>query len=165
MHYKELIKSYHSQGFGSEKKMWECIYALEDAMMCLKDKDPGLYDETMRDLHEVFCGPHYNEYFAKMDVSGMCHKNKAGQEEKGEHWNMHQVSAFVKGISISGNANIWDVYVALNANWHDKDIKFMEWFGADHEKKIIEDAVSFYFMDEDGPKEGKIWEYMCAMDD
>ena len=61
MNYKELIKSYQSKGFGTEKKMWESIYALEDAMNCLKEKSPDAYDKAMRDLHEVFFGPHYNE--------------------------------------------------------------------------------------------------------
>lgn len=165
MNYKELIKDYHAKGFGSEKKMWESIYALEDAMMCLKEKDPDTYDEAMRDLHQVFCGPHYNECFAREDVAGMHHKSTKGEVVKGEHWNIEQVTSAIKGMSISGNANIWDVYVALNANWHDKNIKFVEWFGADHEKKIIEDAINFYFMDEDGPKEGKIWKYICTMDE
>jgi len=165
VNYKELIKDYHAKGFGSEKKMWESIYALEDAMMCLKEKDPDTYDEAIRNLHEVFCGSHYNECFAREDVAGMHHKSAKGEVIKGEHWNMEQVAAAIKGVSIPGNTNIWDVYVALNANWHDKNVKFAEWFGTDADRKIIEDAVSFYFMDEDGPKDGKIWEYMCAMDE
>lgn len=128
-----------------------------------KGKDPDTYDEAIRDIHEVFCGPHYNECFARMDVAAMRHKGKAG-EHKGEHWNMEQVATAIKGMSIPGNTNIWDVYVALNANWHDKEIKFTEWFDHDAEKKIIEDAINFYFLDDDAP-EGKVWIYMCAMDD
>lgn len=38
------------------------------------------------------------------------------------------------------------------------------WGAGMPEKKIIEDAVNFYFMDDDAP-EGKVWIYMCAMDD
>lgn len=164
MHYKELIKEYHAKGFGSEKKMWESVYILEDAMECLKEKDPEEYEEAMRDLHEVFCGSHYNEHFACEDVSGMRHKNSKGEEIKGEHWNVEQVKEAVKGISLPSNTTIWDMYVALNANWHDKEVKFKEWFGEDAEKKIIEDAICFYFKDEDAP-EGKVWLYMDAMDD
>ena len=37
-------------------------------------------------------------------------------------------------------------------------------FNADADKKIIEDAISFYFMDADAP-DGKVWLYMDAMDD
>ena len=152
MHYKELIKDYHAKGFGSEKKMWESIYALEEAMECLKEKDPEKYDEAMRDLHEVFCGPHYNEPFARKDVASMHHKN------------IEQVTSAAKGLSVPSTATLWDVYVALNANWHDKEVKFAEWFGQDLEKRIVEDAISFYFNDADAP-DGKIWLYMDAMDD
>ena len=67
-------------------------------------------------------------------------------------------------MSIPGNTNIWDVYVALNANWNDKNVKFTEWFNEDADKKIIEDAISFYFMDADAP-DGKVWLYMDAMDE
>lgn len=48
---------------------------------------------------------------------------------------MEQVATAIKGMSIPGNTNIWDVYVALNANWHDKEVKFTEWFGPDAEKR------------------------------
>lgn len=163
MHYKELIKDYNAKGFGSEKKMWDSIYALEDAMECLKEKDPEKYDEAMRDLHEVFCGPHYNEPFARKDVASMHHKNAKGEIIKGEHWNIEQVTTAAKGLSVPSTASLWDVYVALNANWHDKEVKFAEWFGQDVEKRIVEDAISFYFNDADAP-DGKIWLYMDAMD-
>lgn len=163
MNYKELIKDYHAKGFGSEKKMWESIYALEDAMECLKEKDPDTYDEAMRDLHEVFCGTHYTECFAREDVAGMHHKNSKGEVIRGEHWNMDQVTSAAKGLPVPSTATPWDVYVALNANWHDKEVKFTEWFGNDAEKRIVEDAVSFYFNDADAP-EGKVWLYMEAMD-
>lgn len=165
MRYKEQIREYQAKGLGSEKKMWASIDVMEEAMEKLREKDPEAYDETMRDLHEVFCGPHYNECFARMDVAAMFHKNAKGDVVKGEHWSMEQVSAAIKGMSVPGNSNIWDVYVALHSNWHDKEVKFLEWFGPDADKRIIEDAINFYFLDEDGPKEGKIWEYMCAMDD
>ena len=164
MHYKELIKDYHAKGFGSEKKMWESIYALEDAMECLKEKDPDTYDEAMRDLHEVFCGPHYTECFAREDVAGMHHKNSKGEVIRGEHWNMDQVTSAAKGLPVPSTATPWDGYVALNANWHDKEVKFTEWFGPEAEKRIVEDAISFYFNDADAP-EGKVWLYMDAMED
>lgn len=162
MHFKELIKEYQSKGFGSEKKMWEAVCVLEGAMMVLKEKSPDVYGETMRDIHEVFCGPHYNEHFAKEDVSKMHHKSAKGETVKGEHWTMEQIASVAKNMNIPNNANIWDVYVALHANWHDKEVKFNMWFGAECEQRIVEDAVNFYFMDLDAP-EGKVWKYMDAM--
>lgn len=164
MRYKDLMKDYHSKGMVSEKKMWEAIGELDEAMECLKEKDPEKYDEAIRNLHEVFCGPHYNECFAREDVAGMHHKNTKGEVIKGEHWNIEQVTTAAKGLSVPSTATLWDVYVALNANWHDKEVKFAEWFGQDVEKRIVEDAISFYFNDADAP-DGKIWLYMDAMDD
>lgn len=162
MNYKDLIKDYHAKGFASEKRMWEAVQAIDGAMACLKEKSPEVYDRSMRALHVSFCGPHYNEAFACEDVSCLFHKNRKGETVKGEHWNMEQVSNAVKGYPIPGNATPYDIYVALNAHWHDKEVKFSEWFPEDHEKRIIEDAISFYFNDPDAP-EGKIWIYMEAM--
>ena len=164
MHFKQAIKEYQTKGYGTEAKMWASIDVLDEAMMFLKEKNPDIYEETMRTIHEVFCGPHYNETFARMDVAAMHHKNKAGQTEKGEHWNINQVTAALKGFSLPPNATQWDAYVALNANWHDKEVEYTGWFEDNAEKHIIEDAVNFYFRDDDAP-EGKVWKYMCAMDD
>ena len=163
MHYKQMMKDYQAKGMVSEKKMWEAVSVLENPMACLKEKDPRVYDEAMRNLHEVFCGPHYNECFAREDVAEMHHKNAKGETIKGEHWNMEQVNAAIKGMNIPGNANAWDVYVALNANWHDKESKFSEWFGDKLEQRIIEDAINYYFLDADAP-EGKMWLYINDMD-
>ena len=163
MNYKDLIKDYHTKGFGTEKRMWDSIYALGEAMECLKEKYPKEYDEAMRDLHEIFCGAHYNECFAREDVSKMYHKNPKGETIKGEHWNIDQVAAVIKGMSIPSSTNIWDVYVALNANWHDKEVKFAQWFGSESDQRIIEDAINFYFMDADAP-DGKVWLYIDAME-
>ena len=54
MRYKELMKDYHSKGMVSEKKTWEAIGELDEAMECLKEKDPDTYDEAIRDIHEGF---------------------------------------------------------------------------------------------------------------
>lgn len=39
---------------GIREKMWEAICELDEAMECLKEKDPDTYDEAIRDIHEVF---------------------------------------------------------------------------------------------------------------
>lgn len=40
MRYKEQIREYQAKGLGSEKKMWEAICELDEAMECLKEKIP-----------------------------------------------------------------------------------------------------------------------------
>lgn len=162
MNYKELIDDYQLRGIVSEKKMLESIEILDGAMMCLKEQDPDVYDETIRAIHRIFCGPHYNSCFAKQDVAKMHHKNLKGEEKRGEHWNIEQVKEVAKNFSFPTNTTPWDIYVALNANWHDKNVSFKKWFGDDCDSKIIDDAISFYFKDDDAP-DGKIWIYQYAM--
>lgn len=162
MNYKKMMEEYASKGISSDKMM-KAIATLDPAMNALSKRDEELYISTMRDLHEAIMGCHYNEEFAKYDVSQMHHTRPDGSKYKGEHWGIDSVREALKGMSIPSNYNAWDCYVALNANWHDKEVVFKKWFPEDHEQKVIEDAVDFYFNDEDAPN-GKIWLYMSAMD-
>lgn len=162
MSYKSTIKEYQSSGMGSEKKLWGAMECLEDCMEWVKVNNPELHNRTIRQLHEIYCGPHYSESLARHDVSQMRHKDKSGQVYEGEHWNINQTRDVVRGISMPAGTTIWDVYVAINANWHDKCKTFAEWFESDLDKKIIEDAINFYFKDDDAP-ENKLWLYMEAI--
>lgn len=55
--------------------------------------------------------------------------------------------------SINSNITFWDVYVALNAQYHDNIELYKEWFGEDNieniKDKIIESAIVNWFEDED----------------
>ena len=63
-------------------------------------------------------------------------------------------------------ALIWDVYVALNAQYHDNIELYKEWFGEDNieniKDKIIESAIVNWFEDEDAGIE-KVWNYFRAI--
>lgn len=60
----------------------------------------------------------------------------------------------------------WDVYVALNAQYHDNIELYKEWFGEDNieniKDKIIESAIVNRFEDEDAGIE-KVWNYFRAI--
>ena len=64
--------------------------------------------------------------------------------------------------SINSNITFWDVYVALNAQYHDNIELYKEWFGEDNieniKDKIIESAIVNWFEDEDASSD-KVWEY------
>lgn len=156
----ELIEKY-GKGKG-ETVMWETTRLVSDFIKPMKEVNKKEYWNLMREVYCLMSGAHYNECFAREDVSKMYHKNSKGETIKGEHWNINQVTAAIKGMNIPSVANIWDVYVALNANWHDKEVLFTEWFNELADKRIIEDAINFYFHDEDAG-EGKIWYYMEAV--
>lgn len=165
-HYYKMLKHYKEKGMFSEQKMWESVECLDELLEEMEEDCPDKFWEFMRDQHEIFCGPHFDEKFAKWQVEHMHHKGSDGKEYKGEHWSMEDtdsVMAQYKSKLPAGTTSA-DFYVALNANYHDKCRLFKSWFAEKYEEKIIEDAIDFYFMDEDAP-EGKVWHYMIAMDE
>lgn len=56
----------------------------------------------------------------------------------------------------------WDVYVALNAQYHDNINLYERWFpnatNNEIEDKIVEATISNWFEDEDASSD-KVWEY------
>lgn len=71
------------------------------------------------------------------------------------------------GTSVAGVILLfWDVYVALNAQYHDNIELYKEWFGEDNieniKDKIIESAIVNWFEDEDAGIE-KVWNYFRAI--
>lgn len=52
-----------------------------------------------------------------------------------------------------------DVYVAINAQYHDYCELFKAWFGDNIDTKIIESAINFWFKDDDYKGGCKIWKY------
>ncbi|EXZ16481.1 hypothetical protein M071_4176 [Bacteroides fragilis str. Ds-233] len=163
MDYKNMLIGAKNAGVATEKAMWRSIDGLNEMLCKIKEEHPEMFWEFMREQHGIMYGNHYDEAFAKYDVSQMHHTRPDGSKHKGEHWGIDSVREALKGISIPSTYNAWDCYVALNANWHDKEVVFKKWFPENHEQKVIEDAVDFYFNDEDAPN-GKIWLYMSAMD-
>lgn len=51
-----------------------------------------------------------------------------------------------------------DVYIAINAQYHDYAKLFEEWFGGNIDNKVFESAITFWFKDVDFDGD-KVWEY------
>lgn len=51
-----------------------------------------------------------------------------------------------------------DVYVAINAQYHNYAKLFEEWFGGNIDNKVFESAITFWFKDADFDGD-KVWEY------
>ena len=70
--------------------------------------------------------------------------------------------AIVLNYYIDNSITVWDVYVALNAQYHDYHCYYKELFPSDSDEiikdKIINSAIVFWFKDEDG-KHNKVWNY------
>lgn len=58
--------------------------------------------------------------------------------------------------------NIGDIYVAINAQYHDYCELFEKWFGSNFDEKIIASAVDFWFEDDDFDG-NKVWKYFNEM--
>lgn len=162
--YRKILNEYKSRGTFDEDKMWVSVDALDRQVLeKLEESDPEMYWEFMRDQHEIFCGPHFDERFGKWEVEKMHHTHK-GEKMTGAYWSIHDIKPVYDSMrsKLPQGTTIWDFSVALNANWHDKVDMFKEWFPDDYTDKIIEDAVNFYFEDDDAP-DGKIWRYIRAM--
>lgn len=105
-----------------------------------------------------------DEEYAKWQVSTMHHTADNGKVCKGEIYNYDCVkNVFDKYVrNINSSITVWDVYVAINAQYHDYVRLYSEWFRNinknELDNKIIESAITFYFKDEDSGST-KTWNY------
>lgn len=155
MNYKKMIKEAKEKGFANESKMWESINAIEPMLAVIKEEHPEMYDEFMRNQHELMFGSHYNESFANEDVEKLMYTDKEGKKHTGAHWTKDEVIAATNGLSYPQGTTDCDKYVAYNAAYADFNKDFSD-------GDILKIAYRFYFADEDAPS-GKIWKYMKAM--
>lgn len=115
-------------------------------------------------LHESIKGAHFDEEYAKWQVSTMYHTADNGKICKGEIYNYDCAkNVFDKYVrNINSSITVWDVYVAINAQYHDYVRLYSEWFRNinknELDNKIIESAITFYFKDEDSGST-KTWNY------
>lgn len=109
-------------------------------------------------------GAHFDEEYAKWQVSTMHHTADNGKVCKGEIYNYDCAkNVFDKYVrNINSSITVWDVYVAINAQYHDYVRLYSEWFRNinknELDNKIIESAITFYFKDEDSGST-KTWNY------
>ena len=107
--------------------------------------------------------------FAKYQVSHMYHTKKDGTVCRGEVFTIEQAKQVYERYvrNINPSYTYWDVYVALNAQYHDYAKLYQEWFDCDAKDilkdKVIQAALIFWFQDEDAG-EGKVWNYFKDID-
>lgn len=142
----ELIKE-HGKGKG-EAVMWDVTKMISDYIKPMKESDKEGYWMLMRRVFGVMSGGHYDEEFAKHDISKMM--------PCGEYWSMHQIEEATKGMSFPQGTTLGDKAVAFNAFANDLN-------GVLSDEDIIKSAYAFWFADKDWVgKYGKIWTYMCS---
>lgn len=94
---------------------------------------------------------HFNKQEAKRTVDEMYHV-KDGKKYIGEKYDMqkaHEVCSKFKD-KLEDEVEVADVYVAINAQYHDYCELFEKWFGkGNFDDMIFESAISFWFDDVD----------------
>ena len=132
------------------------------------DKDDINEFKEMKDIHEELRGKHFDEVYATYQVDNMYHTDNKGNKITSPMFTPIDVRKLYdkKFKSINSNITFWDVYVALNAQYHDNIELYKEWFGEDNieniKDKIIESAIVNWFEDEDAGIE-KVWNYFRAI--
>lgn len=97
---------------------------------------------------------------AKKIVKHMYH-SEGSKVLKGEYFSMNdakEVKERYRGIIPHGVSEC-DIYVAINAQYHDFINLFRSWFHSGTDHKIVESALIFWFQDEDKPGIQKLKEY------
>lgn len=121
----------------------------------LGNSDPLLYpSEKMTNSIDE-----HDEYEAKEVVEQMYHV-KDNKKYIGEKYDMnkaHEICERYKEV-LPNNVEPCDVYVAINAQYHDYAKLFEEWFGGNIDNKVFESAITFWFKDVDFDGD-KVWEY------
>lgn len=91
-----------------------------------------------------------DEYEAKEVVEQMYHV-KDNKKYIGEKYDMnkaHEICERYKEV-LPNDVEPCDVYVAINAQYHDYAKLFEEWFGGNIDNKVFESAITFWFKDVD----------------
>ena len=131
---------------------------LSDIMDDLDSTDKEKLFKMM--LENEGTGSHFNESSAKYLVSKMYHTS-GGRKFMGEKYDMSkakEVADRYRGI-IPQSATVADVYIALNAQYHDYCELLKAWFGDNIDTKVIESAVNFWFKDDDYKGGNKVYKY------
>ena len=104
---------------------------------------------------------HFDEEMAKSIVESMHHMDDNNKVVSGEHFSMFKANSVCETYKKMYHLDITpeDVYVAINAQYHDYSKLFKSWFGSNVDSKIIESAICFWFKDVDYDKGSKLWNY------
>lgn len=127
------------------------------------DYEDGFY---MDDMYDRFSREHshshnfIDEQNAEHIVHNMYHTNN-GMRYNGEKYSMQKAKEIIVKYKsmIPEYVSVPEMYLALNAQYHDYCALFKSWFGENIDSKIIESAIVFWFKDPDYTKGNKVQEY------
>lgn len=147
-----LMQFLKKKGVISERDIHE-FHELTSASMA---EEPIYLAKTKRIIDHQD-NTHMSEAEAREVVSEMYHI-EGGRKYIGEKFDMYkakEVYERYRGL-ISTSITIWDIYVAINSQYHDYSELFKSWFMDGVEQKVIESAMTYWFADDDCKTENKV---------
>lgn len=91
------------------------------------------------------------------EIAPLTKDNKKYIGEKYDMNKAHEICERYKEV-LPNDVEPCDVYVAINAQYHDYAKLFEEWFGGNIDNKVFESAITFWLKDVDFDGD-KVWEY------
>lgn len=155
--------SYNTSNISTDELL-VAIACLHPALDHVEDHNYKAFWKAMRGFHEHIRGPHFDEMYAKYQVSSMHHTKHNGNICRGEIYSIDEAKQIYEKYvrNLDSSYTCWDVYVAMNAQFHDYARLYNEWYSnitrEDLDNKIIASAINFWFKDEDAGV-GKVWNY------
>lgn len=142
--YKDIINSYKEVNVSSTE-LYNGVMSLHNIFDYVEKQDNKIFWKSMRKLHESIKGAHFDEEYAKWQVSTMYHTADNGKICKGEIYNYDCAkNVFDKYVrNINSNITVWDVYVAINAQYHDYIRLYSEWFRNINKNELDNKIIDF----------------------
>lgn len=118
------------------------------------------FKKFMEEDSDIVKSENFDEHYAKSLVASMwhCDGEKKYVGEKYNHTFAKTVYEKHKAV-LPENVNCWDVYVAINTQYHDFAKLYHKWFGSTIDTQIIDSAISMWFLDDDYQDGKKIYNY------
>ena len=160
-----LLNKMKGKSFDSAKEQ-EMYHKFKEFMARESMEEPYEYDykkeHSSRPMYKAvkMGDSHFSMQEAEHIVAEMYHYD-GSRKYVGEKYSImkaKEVCERYRGM-IPTHINYIDVYVAINAQYHDYGVLFKSWFGDNIDSKIIESAVIFWFRDDDFAEENKLKMY------
>lgn len=143
--FKNYMRAKGMRGSRRHKEtQWDEGYNRHDWDMNYKDS----YRE--RSYRDSMPEGSFDEYDAKDIVSEMYHYEN-NTRQTGEHFDMRKAEEVYNKYKshFVVKASPCDVYIAINAFYHDLGSVLKTWFGSNIDEKVIMLAITFWFKDDD----------------
>ena len=156
----DLTKKY-GEGKG-EGTMWSTLSLVSDAIDTLPHSEK---EALVRRVYGVMSDGHYNEEFAREDISKMYYTDEEGNRHYAPYWPDDALRSLYNEYKEEiPDYNCWDWMVVMNMTKSDLCPLLQEWFPDDDKDARNERIVRLslnWMQDEDNPfGSSKIWRYL-----